>query len=126
MATAANLSQEQIAQYRAAARRRHRSEQRALAVRERRAWELARRAATLLRERYRTGRVVLFGSLARPGCFTAWSDVDVAAWGLEPGDASRASEELLELDETIAVTLVDADRCSESVLTSIERTGLPL
>jgi uncharacterized protein len=79
MATARELTEDQLASYRVAARRRHEADQRALVARERQAWELARRASTLLRDEFHADRVVIFGSLIRAGCFTAWSDVDIAA-----------------------------------------------
>ena len=56
----------------------------ALAGRRRKALRTARWAARLLVEHYGARRVVLFGSLARPGAFTAYSDIDLAAWGIPP------------------------------------------
>ncbi|HEY66354.1 MAG TPA: nucleotidyltransferase domain-containing protein, partial [Caldilineae bacterium] len=45
---------------------------------------IARKAAEMLREEFGAIRVVLFGSLARGGPFDMHSDVDLAAWGLDP------------------------------------------
>lgn len=45
------------------------------------AMALAREAARRLRDEFGATRVVLFGSLAR-GHFTAWSDADIAAFGV--------------------------------------------
>jgi hypothetical protein len=50
-------------------------EGRTVAERWQRAWEVARRAADLLRERFGATRVVAFGSLAHRGWFTSWSDL---------------------------------------------------
>lgn len=47
MSTVGELTAEEVARYRAAARQRHQEDRRALVLRERRAWELARRAADL-------------------------------------------------------------------------------
>jgi predicted nucleotidyltransferase len=126
MATPRELSPEAMARYREAARRRHQAEQRALAAREQRAWELARQAAAVLRARFPIERVVVFGSLAHPGCFTAWSDVDIAAWGLRPEDTFRAIGVAMDLDAEIAVNLIDVATCSPSLLRVIEREGIPL
>jgi predicted nucleotidyltransferase len=126
MATARELTAEEVANYRASARRRHQHEQRALASRERRAWALARRVAAELRERLQVGRMAVFGSLVHPGCFGEWSDVDIAAWDLRPEDALRAMGIAMDLGGDIAVNLVDVATCSASLRRVIEREGVPL
>jgi uncharacterized protein len=126
MGTARELSAEQVAVYRASARRRHQDEVRALALREQRAWALARQAAALLRERFRVNRIVAFGSLVHSGCFTAWSDVDIAAWGLRPEDTLTALGMVMDLGGEIAVNLADVATCSESLLRVVEQDGVPL
>jgi predicted nucleotidyltransferase len=92
-------------------------------VREAHAWEVARRAATLLASRFGATRVVVFGSLTRPHAFTPWSDVDIAAWGLKPRDTFAAVAALLGFDADIEVNLVDVGACSPEVLAAIEREG---
>lgn len=126
MATAGELTAEQLAGYRAAARRRHEAEQRALAVRERQAWDLARRAATLLRDDFHADRVLVFGSLIHAGCFTAWSDVDLAASGIERRDTLRAMERVHDLSQEIPINLVDLESCSVALSEVIEREGRPV
>jgi predicted nucleotidyltransferase len=126
MATARELSPDEVAGYRDSARRRAQDERRALAVRERCAWALAQRLAVLLREQFHVQRMAVFGSLVRPGCFTAWSDVDVAAWGLCPADTFRAMGMAMDLGGGIAVDLVDVATCSVSLLRVIESEGVPL
>jgi len=120
------LTQQEIAGYRAAIQRQARQEQQALARREQRAWKLARRAAELLREKFGATRVVLFGSLLQPGCFTPWSDVDIAAWGLRSQDTFRAMGAVMDLDTDIEVNLVDVQTCSASLLVAIECEGVEL
>jgi predicted nucleotidyltransferase len=115
-----------MAGYREGARRRHEAEQRALAAREERAWALARQAAAAIRERFGVGRVVVFGSLVHPGCFTPWSDVDVAAWGLRPEDTFRAIGVAMDVDPEIAVNLVDVTACAASLRRAIEHEGIDL
>jgi uncharacterized protein len=126
MATAGELTAEELAQYRAAARQRHQVERVALARREQQAWELARRAATLLRDRFRAERVVVFGSLVHSGCFTEWSDVDIAAAGIHPRDTLRAMELVQGLSASIAVNLVDLAACSSSLRSVVDQDGIPL
>ena len=126
MTTALGLTPEEMDTYRAAARRRQEQERRELAQREQRAWELARRAAALLRERFGATRVRVFGSLVKKGCFTPWSDVDVAAWGIRPEDTFRAIGAVMDIDAEIEVNLVDVNTCRPKFLVSIEREGIEL
>ncbi len=126
MTTALELTREEVAMYRAAAWRRHEREQQELAQREKRAWELARRSALLLRERFATTRVVVFGSLVCKGCFTPWSDVDIAAWGICPDDTFRAIGAVMDITSEIEINLVDVNTCSASLLEVIEREGVEL
>lgn len=125
MATAQEISPGAMAAYREGARRRH-EEQQALAVREQRAWALARQAADALRQQFTVSRVVVFDSLIHSGCFTPWSDVDVAAWGLRPEETFRAIGVVMDLDTEIAVNLVDVTACSSSLLRVMEAEGVPL
>ena len=126
MTTALKLAPEEIAMYRAAARRQGEQEQRELAQREKRAWALARRAAALLREQFEADRVVVFGSLVHRGCFTPWSDVDLAAWGIQPQDTFRAIGMVMDLDAEIELNLVDVGTCSTALLATIEQEGVAL
>lgn len=136
MPTALDLTPQELAEYRAAAQRRHRQAQQELALREQTAWQLARRAADLLRTHFSATRVVVFGSLVHPGCFTPWSDVDVAAWGIQPADTFRAIGAVMDLGDDdddvhfdrfdIEVNLVDVGACSPSLLETIERDGVEL
>ncbi|MCL0058366.1 nucleotidyltransferase domain-containing protein [Dehalococcoidia bacterium] len=119
--TAAELTVEELEVYRRAARRRKWREPQ---ERRRRAWVLARRAADLLRERFRARRVVVFGSLVHEACFTPWSDVDLAAWGLRPEDTFRALGAVQYLDADIEVNLIDVATCSPSLLAVIELEGV--
>lgn len=126
MTTALGLTQKEMETYRAAARRRLEQEQQELEQKEKRAWELAHRAAALLRERFGASRVVVFGSLVHKGCFSPWSDVDVAAWGIRLEDTFRAIGAVMDLDAEIEVNLVDVNTCRPAVLVSIEREGVEI
>jgi uncharacterized protein len=120
------VTPEEIAAYRATARRRRAQEQQALARRRERGWEVARLAATLLKEQFGASRVVVFGSLLHPECFTRWSDVDLAAWGLRLEDTFRAMGAVADLDAEVAVNVVDVGACRSSLLATIEREGREL
>lgn len=126
MPTASEITPEEMKAYRAAARRRWEREQRELARRREKAWEAARRAAKLLRERFGATRVVVFGSLVHKSCFTRWSDVDIAAWGIRPEDTFRAIGAVLDVDAEIEVNLVDMGACPASLRAVIEREGIDL
>jgi predicted nucleotidyltransferase len=108
------------------ARRRARAQQRAVTERRQRAWDLARQAARLLRERYAAQRVVAFGSLVHEGRFTAHSDVDLAVWGIPWPDYLHALGEMLDLDSRIEINLVDVASCHPALRTVIEREGVEL
>lgn len=126
MTTALKLTPEEMDTYRAAARRRQEQEQQELAQREKRAWELAQRAAALLREQFGATRVMVFGSLVHGGCFTPWSDVDIAAWEIRPEDTFRAIGAVMDIDTEIEINLVDVNACRPTLLVSIEREGVEL
>lgn len=99
---------------------------REIEIRKQKAWSLARQAAELLRKKYHATRVVVFGSLPADELFTAWSDVDVAAWGIPVDQTFRAIADVLWLSTEIEVNLVDVDTCSPNLLGVIERTGVDL
>ena len=126
MVTPREISAAEMAAYRSGARQRREAEQRALAARERRAWELARKAATALRQQFPVERVVVFGSLVHPGSFSPWSDVDIAAWGLRPEDTFRAIGVAMDIDAEMAINLVDVNCCRSSILRVIEEEGVPI
>lgn len=121
--TAAELTQHDLEVYRRSARLRERQFQREMALRLARAMALARRAADLLRERFGAHRVVVFGSVVHEGCFTPWSDVDLAVWGLHPDQTFRAIGAVHMLDPEIPINLVDVNACSPSLIALIEAEG---
>ena len=73
-----------------------------------------------------SGRIGLFGSLARDDGFTRWSDVDIAAWGIDPEETFRAIGALLDMNGAVEVNLVDVNTCRPSLLEEIERHGIDL
>jgi len=123
---AQDLTPEEIAEYERTARLRCEREEQELARRRERAWEMVQAAARLLNERFGATRVVVFGSLVHDGCFTHWSDVDIAAWGIRPEDTFQAIGAVMDMVSGIAVNLVDVGTCGPSLLTVIESEGIDL
>ena len=124
--TVAELSDEERKTYRLSARVRTRRSDQAMKKREKQAWMLARQAADLLRKRYGARRVMVFGSLAHKDCFTLWSDVDLAVWGLHPEDTFKAMGAVQDLDADIEINLVDVSTGSPSLIHEIESEGIEI
>lgn len=126
MSSACNVTPKQMATYQTYARRRWKSQQDALNRRKIRAWDVAQEAATLLKEKYGAGKVVLFGSLARDDPFHHRSDVDLAAWNIEEKIYYSVVSKLLDIDPTIDVDLVRAEDAPSTLLETIHQEGIPL
>lgn len=120
------LPPEAITAYRKAASQRWEEMRERRSQRQKRAWELAELAATLLKVQFNATKVVVFGSLVRQDCFTLWSDVDIAAWGISPNNTFRAMGAVRDLDYTIEVNLVDVEVCKSELLAAIEEEGILL
>ncbi|MER3435207.1 MAG: nucleotidyltransferase [Leptolyngbya sp. ERB_1_1] len=92
----------------------------------RRAWELVPRLAEILREQFGANQVVVFGSLTDQNRYTPWSDIDLAVWGIAPGQFYTALGVLNEISSEFKIDLVDpTDRsCRPSIKQAIERTGV--
>jgi uncharacterized protein len=88
------------------------------------AWEVARKAAKMLRERYGVSRIRVFGSLAHEGNFYPDSDIDLAVEGLKPVDYWEALTSVLFLDKKIPVEIVDLSTCSSQIRDVVEREGI--
>lgn len=90
------------------------------------AWQVARRAAQLLKERYDVSRVRVFGSLLHQRRFHDSSDIDLAVEGLAVSDYWDAVADLLFLDDEITIDLIDPDTCPSDIWTRIEREGVEI
>lgn len=121
-----NLTLDQIADYRKSAQRRRQEQQIQTELLRKKAWVIARQAAQVLRTRFHTTRVVVFGSLIHEGCFTRWSDVDLAAWGIPSQDTFRALGAVMDLSDEIEINLIDVNTCRSSLLEVIEKEGIDL
>ncbi len=94
--------------------------------RRKRAMRLARQAAALLRAEFGARDVILFGSLARPGGFMLWSDIDLAVFGVPADRFYAAVAAITSLSAEFKVDLVDAEACRPSLREVIDRDGMAL
>lgn len=124
--TALAIAPAKAAAYRSTALQRLEREKRALALRQEQAWEVARRAARLLKADYGVRRVVLFGSLARGQGFHGRSDIDLAVWELDERLLYRAASQLLDLEPGIEVDIVMAEEAPETLKRAVESEGITL
>ena len=118
------FTSEQIAVYRNTAKKRWQESQTQREDRRIRAWQLAQLAASLLKKQFGATQVMVFGSVTDENCFTLWSDVDIAAWGLSSQDTFTAMGTVRELDESIELNLVDVNACQPELLQKILQEGI--
>ena len=90
------------------------------------AWELAKRAAALLKENFGAKKVFVFGSLVKSSWFTRWSDVDLATWGIPPDRFYAAVGAVTSLTTDFKVDLVDTKACRDSLRKAIESEGIEI
>ncbi|AFV12130.1 putative nucleotidyl transferase domain-containing protein [Thermacetogenium phaeum DSM 12270] len=90
------------------------------------AWQVAARAAAILKERYGAQKVVAFGSLVDRTRFTRWSDVDLAAWGIPDDRFYAAVGAVTGISKKFKVDLVDPEDCRTSLRSVIESEGVEL
>jgi predicted nucleotidyltransferase len=126
--TALDLSPEELKKYhpREAIRRRKAETRVELTKRRRRALAAAHKAARLLKEKFGATEVLLFGSLARRGSFTLFSDIDLAVHGIHPDQYLTAMDTVLYLNAEFKIDLVDPQFCSPAMRAEIEKDGKPL
>ena len=124
--TALELSPEELKKYHPwEAYRKRKAETRVeVAKRRRRAMNTARKAAKLLKEKFGAKEVILFGSLARRGCFTRFSDIDLAVRGIE--DYLTAMDKVLYMSPEFKIDLVDLAFCLPALRADVEKEGKPL
>ena len=123
--TALDLPPEALKRYRPheAIRRRQSVAKDKLVKRRRRAMMAARKAADLLRREFGANEVFLFGSLARRGEFTLWSDVDLAAFGIPPSRFFEAVGAVTGLISEFKLDLIEIETCPDSLREAIETEG---
>ena len=124
--TALDLSPEALKKYRPLAairRRRNVATETRLANRRRRAMQTAHKAAELLRDKFGARNVMIFGSLARRGGFTPWSDIDLAAKGIPSTRFYEAVGLVTGISAEFKIDLVDIETCAPSLRKKIETEG---
>ena len=94
--------------------------------RRRRALTIVRKAVKILREEFGAKEVILFGSLAKRGRFTLFSDIDLAARGIPPDKFYSAFGTVAEINLEFKVDLVDLDFCADAVRDNIMKDGKTL
>ncbi len=120
-----NISAEELAQFRATAQRREVARHQERVKRQKRAWEVARQAATMLRKTFGATRVVVFGSLVHPEwTFGERSDIDLAAWNVQ--DYFLAGARLQDLDPNFNIDLIAMPHCHPRLRKHIEREGVDI
>ena len=90
------------------------------------ALEVAKGAASLLRQQFGAERVVLFGSLVNKEAFTSWSDIDLAVWGIAPDDFYSAVAAVTGLSTVFKIDLVEPDNCRKSIQDAIQKQGVQI
>jgi predicted nucleotidyltransferase len=123
--TALDLSPEALKKYHPleAIRRRRARLGAETSSRRRRAMLAARKAADLLRTEFGAKEVILFGSLARRGSFTLYSDIDLAVRGIAPEKFFSASAAIERVDVSFQIDLVELETCAAAVRQNIEKDG---
>ncbi|MBN1904645.1 MAG: hypothetical protein JW927_06075 [Deltaproteobacteria bacterium] len=71
-------------------------------------------------------RVVIFGSLTHDGLFNPWSDIDLAAWGINPEIFYSAVAAMTGLSPFFRIDLVDINDCRSSIRKAIEKEGVEI
>ncbi len=94
-----------------------------LSKRRRRAMLTARKAATLLRNKFDAKEVFVFGSLSRREFFTFWSDIDIAARGIPPLRFFEAVGVVTGISREFRLDVVDLDSCPISLHEAILTEG---
>jgi predicted nucleotidyltransferase len=96
------------------------------AKRREKALKVAKKAATLLRKKFGAKKIVIFGSLTNEDAFSAWSDIDLAAWGIPPNRFYSAVAAITALSPLFNIDLVEPDNCRETIKEAIYREGIEI
>ena len=86
----------------------------------------ARKAAQVLRNEFDAQKVILFGSLARRGSFSLYSDIDLAVRGIAPEKFYAAVSAMMDVSVDFKIDLVEPEDCSPAMFKNIEKDGKPL
>lgn len=120
------ISAELLARYRATAKQRQSEREARLDARFAAAWDAARAAVALLKERYAVDTVWVFGSLLERPKFYERSDIDLAVQQIEGRDYYRAVSALLDLTPEFSFDLVELDFAPPALHDAIAQEGVRL
>ena len=118
------VGQNEYAPYIAGLLARERERRRRMQLRRAEAMEVARKAATLLRQRFGVVRVRVFGSVLRPHRFHERSDIDLAVEGLPTGAYLKAWALLNGPGVEFEIDLVTSDECRSAVWNGAMQEGV--
>jgi hypothetical protein len=96
------------------------------AARKQQAWQVARRAADFLRERFGYGRVVVIGDLVRPQPLDVWSLIHLVAFDPPKQDNGWETYRLLseQFPDEERIELTDFKRLSKSEKENVDAEGV--
>lgn len=117
---------EKLEAYKRGALERERRRLQERARRREQAWQVARRAAALLKEQFGATRVLVFGSLVHGTWFRPDSDIDLAVAGIPPEDFWRAWCALDTVSEGFEINLVALESAPDTLREEIETRGVEL
>lgn len=92
----------------------------------RQAFEVAREAARVLREKFGAEKIVLFGTLAHDEWFSQWSDIDLAVLGIESESFYAAVAFVTGLSSSFKIDMVDIKGCRPALKKVIEGEGVEI
>ncbi|MEW6717565.1 MAG: nucleotidyltransferase domain-containing protein [Chloroflexota bacterium] len=120
------LSRRELESYRKALTERRQKEMALIESRFQIAWEIAHRAAEILKSEFGARKVAAFGSLLHASLFHTHSDVDLAVWGLTGREYFRAVGVLQSIYPTIEVDVIAFEETSPSMQELIRKEGINL
>ncbi|GBF79365.1 nucleotidyltransferase family protein [Aphanothece sacrum] len=97
-----------------------------LSQRREKAWKLAQNLADLLRSKYQAKQVIIFGSLTDPNWFDAYSDIDLAVWGISAEQFYQAVGMVTGISDEFKVDLIDGETCQTQLREIIEKKGIKI
>ncbi|MBE0409319.1 MAG: nucleotidyltransferase domain-containing protein [Anaerolineales bacterium] len=118
-----DLSYDSFTNNREAIKKREEDDKKKLALRYERAWEVIRKAASILKDTYCATRVMVFGSLVHGYWFSPTSDIDLAAWGLSDEDYFLVVARLQDISPEFKIDLIQVENCKPGLLDVILREG---
>lgn len=120
-----SLSPEQLAIYRASAQKRQQAHHQRKLERQQQGWQVARRAAHLLKQEFNATQVILFGSMVELRRVHLESDIDIAVEGLADERYLTAVAALLDLS-AFSVDLVQLEHVPPEIRAAIAQQGIVL